>query len=270
MPSRLRVIDDGARTATFNMAADLFLLDTCPSSNDVFLRLYDWDPPAISIGYMQKAEQVLDLEACAAAGRSWIRRPTGGRAVLHEGDITYSCVFAKNVGPMGRSVAQTYELISSCLIAGLVKSGIRCEPHHTPIDSKAARREVKLPCFLAPNRREIMVAGRKLVGSAQKRTAHAVLQHGSIPFSSRFRDLPRYEPIAAELRTEHVRLLHAKCACIREVLPSSARERIRDNLKRGFAEVLHLDVAEEPWTAAELASIAALAGSESFAAQWRR
>jgi lipoyl(octanoyl) transferase len=256
----LRIIDDGPRTAAFNMAADMYLLDACKDQETVFVRFYEWSPPAISLGCMQIAEDVLDIAACRKAGIEWIRRPTGGRAVLHFEDITYSCVFSKKIRRMGASISQTYRLISACLASGLAASGIDCSTHDSTLDARKARREAKLPCFLAPNRDEIMVGGKKLAGSAQKRTADAVLQHGSIPLSPAFRQLPLYEKISPAERDAQTRLLNNKCTCIQEILGTAHadKKKILANLKAGFAATFAMTAEEKGWNEEERAAIKAI------------
>jgi lipoate-protein ligase A len=255
MKIKLRVIHDTGCTAAFNMAADSYLLSVCPSLPYVFLRFYAWDTPSITIGYMQNQEKLLDLEAMNRDGVSWIRRPTGGRAVLHYNDITYSCVFSKQISEMGTDIADTYHLISQCLMKGLSLSRIPCSTHNSLLDPEGVRREVKLPCFLAPNRNEIMVDGRKLVGSAQKRTAEAVLQHGSIPLTGYFRKLPLYQKTSEKERTVYTRLLQDKCTCIHECLEHYQEEDIVRNLIDGFNETLPFDMEYKNWTDEELKEI---------------
>ena len=255
MQLKCRIIIDKPRSAAFNMAADLHLLSVCASVPAVFLRLYTWETPSISIGCMQNPETLLDKQAMAINGVTWIRRPTGGRAVLHYEDITYSCVFSKKIEQMGASIAETYAIISNCLIRGLEKSGISCSSHQFLLDTKNLKQEAKLPCYLAPNRSEIMVNGRKLVGSAQKRTAHSVLQHGSIPLTGRFRDLPLYQKLSDDKRQTFVKLLQQKCICIQECLSSYDKKSIEQNLIQGVEEILPFEIKVEPWSKVEEGNI---------------
>lgn len=251
MQLKCRVIIDEPHSAAFNMAADQHLLSVCASGQAVFLRLYTWETPSISIGCMQNPETLLDKKAIAKDGITWVRRPTGGRAVLHYEDITYSCVFSKKIIRMGASIAETYAIISSCLIRGLEKSGISCSSHQFLLDTKNLKQEAKLPCYLAPNRSEIMVNGRKLVGSAQKRTAHSVLQHGSIPLTGRFRDLPLYQKLSDNKRKIFVKLLQQKCICVQECTSSYNEKSIVENLIQGFVNILPFEINIEPWSKAE-------------------
>jgi len=236
----LRIIDDTSHDAAFNMAEDRRLLDSCVQHDAVVLRLYSWDPPAVSLGCMQNPEQTLDLDSLRVAGFGWIVRPTGGRAILHHDDLTYCIVFPKRVAAMGSTVAESYAVISRCLQRGCALAGITTQAHDSVLDSREVRRKIKLPCFLAPNRDEIMARGRKLAGSAQKRTALAVLQHGSVPLSGAFRELPEFMRISESERRAQKRLLERKCACVRDFAPEMSMGRFRECIRRGFVEELGL------------------------------
>jgi lipoate-protein ligase A len=118
MAPELRIIIDPTRTAAFNMAADLYLLEQASHGHTVFLRFYTWSPPAISLGCMQKAEETLDLAEMKKHGVDWIRRPTGGRAILHWNDLTYAFVFPIVTPTMGTTINESYAVISRCLMSG--------------------------------------------------------------------------------------------------------------------------------------------------------
>lgn len=260
----MRVIHDTANDAAFNMAADLWLLRHCPDTRTVNVRLYGWAVPSVSLGFMQQAATVLDLDALRQAGGRWIRRPTGGRAVLHDGDLTYSVVFPHGISQMGSTIMETYGIIADCLIAGLARAGIICQPHDSNLNAALVRGETKLPCFLAPNRREIMVEGKKLIGSAQKRTGEAVLQHGSIPITAGFRSLPSLSNDSQRRRTQQRRLFGDKCTCIQEHRPDTCAEHLAESLTEGFTKMLPLEAVRAGWTHEERAEIEALARSSAF------
>ena len=260
----LKLTFDTIQSPVFNMAADLFRLSICTDPDAVYLRLYSWSRPTVSLGYMQKAEDVLDLRACEADGVGWIRRITGGRAVLHWNDLTYSVVFSHQNKAMGRTVAETYKIISDCLIAGLSKAGIETSPHDSALDTARARSETKLPCFLAPNRDELMVNGKKLIGSAQKRTNTAVLQHGSIPLTADFAQLARYSKNPPAHREAELRLFRQKCTFVNEVNPGVLVSRLAESLADGFKETLGVFALKEPWSGESISAIEALAGSSEF------
>ena len=257
MALTFRIIRDGARSASFNMAADLLLFERAALEDTLFVRGYGWAPPAISLGCMQKDLSILDKDSMSRAGIALVTRPTGGRAVLHAGDFTYACVFPQGVREMGGSIGESYAVISRCLRRGLDLAGIASATHDSAAEYEATKRDVRLPCFLAPNRNEIMVGGRKLVGSAQKRSAGAVLQHGSIPFDATFRRLPEFLAISSEERARMTLSLEKKCVCVHEIDPAIGLEFLTDCLLRGFIETLPFPVYEKPWDERELEEIAA-------------
>ena len=265
----MRFIIDELKPADFNMAADLYLLDECEKNGIVTLRFYSWMRSGITLGYTQNASDELDIEAVKQAGVDWIRRPTGGRAVLHEGDVTYSCIFPKSISEMGSGITQSYRLISKCLIDGLDRASIKCDAHGSSAELKGLKREVKLPCFLAPNRDEIMVSGKKLVGSAQKRSAAGVLQHGSIPITAACFALPQYLRISESEKEKQTKLLREKSSFIHEWNPNITFAAIVQYLMEGFSSALPFKFELRPWDDSEEAAINRLAHGEEFKKRWK-
>jgi lipoate-protein ligase A len=257
----MRFIIDKNRTAEFNMAADLYLLRRCAAGGgvgydgydgDVTVRFYSWIRPTVSIGCMQSPDTELDPAALQTGGADWIKRITGGRAVLHDGDITYSVTFPKSLREMGVGIGQTYKIISRCLMEGLGKASINCEAHDSDGGLRGIGRQAKLPCFLAPNRDEIMVDGRKLIGSAQKRTADGVLQHGSIPINANYRNLPKYLRIDELEREKQIGLLRSKSCCVDELTGGGMTfESLVEFLMKGFSAVLPYKGVLIPWSLEE-------------------
>jgi lipoate-protein ligase A len=268
MTITLRIISDKAQSAAFNMAADLFVMESCAETETITLRFYEWEYPSITLGFAQKAPDILDFKAMEKNSVQWVRRPTGGRAVLHENDITYSCIFPIKVEEMGKNISGTYTIISRCLMSGLYKAGIMCEYSDSAIALHETRQQIKLPCFLAPNRNEIMYEGRKLFGSAQKRTSRSVLQHGSIPFSSAYRKLPEYLKLLPEERIVQKKMLEAKSVCIEETNRILTKDHVRKSLVEGFVEILSYKVEEKKFTKDETEKINAIAESEEFGSKW--
>ncbi|MBE0566775.1 MAG: lipoate--protein ligase family protein [Krumholzibacteria bacterium] len=173
--ARLRVLADGALPGAANMARDRDLLAAYRPGDDPVLRIYRWDPPAVTIGYNQQVDD-FDADGVRAAGWDVVRRPTGGRAILHADELTYAVV-GTSPGPLfGDSLHDVYLTINRALVAFLAGLGIAAE-----IAEGESRDEARgLVCFRSAGRYEIAVAGRKLVGSAQRRTGGCFLQHGSI------------------------------------------------------------------------------------------
>ncbi len=156
-----------------NMKRDLELLQRSGVEQEVFLRLYSWQRPTISLGYFQKPEKVLNFKALEKYRLDYVKRPTGGRAVFHFRELTYAIAIPNNYPNLPSGITQAYRFISEPIYKAFISLGLSV---------KWARQEKNATeaCFLAPARHEIIFNGHKLVGSAQRRTANAVLQHGSI------------------------------------------------------------------------------------------
>ncbi len=142
------------------------------------LRFYGWDPAALSLGYFQSAAKEIDVDACKAQGIDVVRRMTGGRAILHDRELTYSVIISEEYPGMPESVSESYKMLSMGLLEGM-----RC----LDIDAQLASDKTLKPrdlssgaCFDAPSSYELVVDGKKVVGSAQVRQKGTILQHGSI------------------------------------------------------------------------------------------
>lgn len=170
-----RLILDGPLPGAENMAVDEALLRAFEAgiSATPTLRLYGWSEPTISAGYLQNVAPFLGL------GLPVVRRATGGRAVLHQFEATYSVVAPSGEPPFEGGILEAYSVISRCIVAALRHFGIEAEFSK---GSGAAGRHAEA-CFFSPSRFEVLVGGRKLVGSSQRRYKKAFLQHGSIIFS---------------------------------------------------------------------------------------
>ena len=153
------------------MAADLACLDEVAAGAEPRLRLYGWCPPALSLGRFQPDADV-DVDACRARGVEVVRRPTGGRALLHGADLTYAVALRRPAGAAGH-VDALYRTIASGLVAGLGRLGVEA---HVGEDRRAAGPA----CFAAAQGADLRVGDRKLCGSAQVQRGSVVLQHGSI------------------------------------------------------------------------------------------
>lgn len=176
-----RLIVHGKLPASLNMAIDETLFRLCADgSGGVFptIRFYQWENPTLSFGSSQQILKAVDLEYCAKAGYDVIRRPTGGRAVLHDREITY-CVVARVGEQFGNSIQETYRYISEGIIEGLKDLGINANTYGKDGAGKTDKLTY-LPCFASSTKFEIAFGGKKIVGSAQRRNNLAFLQHGSI------------------------------------------------------------------------------------------
>jgi lipoate-protein ligase A len=170
-----RLIDSGVLDGSENMAIDEAILEAhMRGMTPPTLRFYRWKSPTLSVGYAQSysPEEIL---ACEKAGVSWVRRPTGGRAVFHGDELTYSVVVSADYGVSG-SIQGTYRQISQALVTGLQLLGV--EAALKPGSQKGASGRA---CFAATTQADLGYREHKLVGSAQLRRGGCLLQHGSIP-----------------------------------------------------------------------------------------
>lgn len=176
-----RLLLDPPLTGKENMEKDLELMDAVGAGlSPPTLRLYRWSPPAVSLGYFQDENEVVDLAACRQAGIDLIRRPTGGRAVLHDRELTYSIIVPEAHPFINRGgVLDAYRAISRGIITAFNLLGILAA-----VTPAGQNRAILAPgsCFDSPSAYEIQVEGKKVVGSAQLRREGIVLQHGSILF----------------------------------------------------------------------------------------
>jgi len=179
-----RLLDTGPADGFTNMAIDEALLESfAAEGTSPTLRFYSWSPPTLSLGYGQAIRSDIDFAQCQALGIDIVRRPTGGRAVLHDHEVTYSLVIGADDPRVTQGVLAAYLTISQALIRGLSYLGVTAElspiRRATPLPSDAA----SPVCFATPSSYEVVVAGRKVIGSAQRRAHGVIMQHGSIPIS---------------------------------------------------------------------------------------
>ncbi len=169
-----RLLLDGAEAGAHNMAVDEALLLSQSPGDAPILRFYDWNPPTISIGRFQDSRLKTQNSKLP-----FVRRPTGGRAIWHQHEITYAVVLREELlPPQARSVVGAYEWLSRGFVAGLNALGVTAALANG--ESKAARTE---NCFASAARSDFVVEGRKLIGAAQCRKHGAILQHGSLLLS---------------------------------------------------------------------------------------
>lgn len=183
-----RIIPYGIFNAFENMAVDEAVFrgnqrGTSPPT----LRFYGWKPSAVSLGYFQIPESEINVSYCRENHIDIVRRPTGGKAVFHEDDLTYSLVSREDTPPFSPGILGTYLMISRCILEGIGGLGVRAEMAETGRSSGGEGPESH--CFSSPSRYEILVDGRKICGSAQTRSNGAFLQHGSL--------LLRFDPFKA-------------------------------------------------------------------------
>lgn len=187
-----RLIKDSYHNGFINMAVDEAIM--IAHKNGLIsptIRFYQWSPPAVSLGYFQDLKKEINVKVCQDIGIDIVRRPTGGKAVLHDQELTYSFIIKENDPLVNDSILETYKKISGGIIRGLSYLGIKAElvplrgklENHLLDRSDKARihhLDFKSICFSVPSQYEVQVEGKKIVGSAQVRKGGVVLQHGSL------------------------------------------------------------------------------------------
>jgi lipoate-protein ligase A len=237
-PATWRLILDGEADGATNMAVDEAILNSVIDGASLpTLRFYAWSPPALSLGRSQQFAEA-DQAACHAAGVDIVRRPTGGRSILHTDELTYS-VSVPQTDPRARGgVVESYRRLSEGLLAGLLALGVDAIQ---AAGQKADVSETTAVCFESPSDYEITVAGRKLVGSAQWRARGGVLQHGTLPLCGDLARIVDYLAFPDSERPAQRRRLHGKALTLEEavgaVLPL---DEVARALAEGFAQALNL------------------------------
>jgi lipoate-protein ligase A len=226
------------------------------------LRLYAWEPPCLSLGRAQKASDV-DLSALQTTGFDLVRRPTGGKAILHIDELTYSVVAPETEPRVAGGVVESYRRLSTGLVRGLEKLG----GIEIVADQRAENRRLEGPvCFEVPSDYEITAERKKLVGSAQMRAQGAVLQHGALPLHG---DIARICPLlAAHPDPTRVR---ARATTVEAAFGKHiAWDEAASALAEGFAEALNLRLELDELTEKERIQAKRLRDEKYGAQAWTR
>lgn len=184
-----RLIKDGYHAGFMNMAIDeAIMIAHRKGLVPPTIRFYQWSPPTVSLGYFQDLKKEVDIDVCRKLGINIVRRPTGGKAVLHDQELTYSFIISEKHPLINNSILETYKKISGGMIRGLSYLGITADlvPLKEKLKGNALSDSSQNPtifkaiCFSTPSQYEVQVGGKKLIGSAQVRKKGIVLQHGSL------------------------------------------------------------------------------------------
>ena len=176
---KLYYIPPAAASGVENMAIDRELMQRARREGKTFFRLYHWQPSCISLGRGQDPEKVLNMAYIKRKGYDVVMRPTGGSYVLHHGDITYAIATAGHSKCFALPLLRFYRVINQAFYRALRDIGVAENTMH--FGAAAFRREHKQkPCFSHHANHEILINGKKILGSAQRRSKDALLQHGSL------------------------------------------------------------------------------------------
>lgn len=250
-----RFISHPAQDGPWNMAADEAILRAVADQNaPPTLRLYAWDPTCLSLGYAQPFMDV-DQDRITEYGWDLVRRPTGGRAILHQHEITYAIIAPQDHPLMRGGVLESYRRISQALVSTLERLAISVEVKPSSPASEEQRN--KPICFEVPSAYEITVNGRKIIGSAQVRRRNTVLQHGSLPLSgdiSQICDVLRYQNETQ--RDEAKSKLRQQATTIYEITGREISWREASHaFQQGFQSALNAELSPDDLNQAELESL---------------
>ncbi len=264
-----RLLNYRSYSAFENMAIDEAIFrDTVKNKKPPTLRFFGWRPAAVSIGYFQELKNEIHFNRCRLSGVDIVRRMTGGKAVYHSDEITYSLTAGKSDELFPDNITGTYEKISLCLARGLSLLGIKAHLAKAGAPGKEPARTSC--CFSVPSSHELLVAGRKICGSAQMRTHGGFLQHGSLLMT--FDPVETAALILLSQAPEPAEKLRCSVTAVNELIPSPvSAETLCAVLQQGFSDELGIDLSEGTLTPAEKALSAQLVKKyESDAWNWER
>jgi lipoate-protein ligase A len=248
MSQQWRFINTGSRDAASNMAIDeaMLLLHEAGSA-PATLRVYSWDTPTLSLGYAQKTSREVDVAVCRQYRVTVIRRPTGGRAVLHDQEVTYSVVLPTTLSRGPDTLTEHYRLIGVALAAALQRLGLPVHLERSRRRAHPQRAAASPACFAALARYELSVRGKKIVGSAQKRLPGSLLQHGSIPLRIDRHRLFQCLHVPPENREALVQEAYSTMTAVNEIAttPVSASA-LHEALRQGFATAFGVELIDMP------------------------
>lgn len=239
MSQPYRFLNTHVHDASMNMAIDESIL-THHLKGEVppTLRVFRWSQPSISLGRFQSIEREIVSEKCLEHGVALVRRPTGGRAVYHRDEFTYSIVISKRFGvPSG--IVASYAFLAQGLLAALINLGVQAE-----LSEGRVSKNPSAACFASSTQADLTSAGFKLIGSAQVWKEDTLLQQGSLPLDDRaaeFFTMLRFPNEAA--RKDALALYAEKTTPLHTFAPNATWDAVADAFKIGFSTALQVDFA---------------------------
>ena len=242
-----RVIDTGPCCGRENMAVDEALFRCFdPAVSRPVLRLYGWQPPALSLGRFQKAGDDLDLARCRADNLTVVRRITGGGAIWHADELTYSLVCTPSQIPPAASVKDSFRVLTAFLLGFYHALGLQAG-YAVDLAPAGSRLGQRTPlCFAGKESYDIMLQGRKIGGNAQRRSREIIFQHGSIPLQNRVGQGLQYLKIKPQG-------LEQATTCLVDEGITVACDRLKQTLLQQFAGQLGAELQPDGLTGQEQA-----------------
>lgn len=273
MKSKWYFINSGPCQPSYNMALDEALLEF-HSKGEIppIIRFYEWNPATLSIGYFQRAERDINFEALRAQNLGFVRRPTGGRAVLHDSELTYSIIVTEQYPDMPETVTEAYRVLSEGLRLGFQNLGL--DAYFSIPDTEEKRQDLKKPrsavCFDASSWYELVVEGKKVAGSAQTRQKGVILQHGAILLDLDEEQLLSLFKFSSEEAKEKMRLsLPEKAVAINQLTDRRITiPECVEAFKKGFEQSLDIELVPYELTAEQQQYVKTLEETKYLTNEW--
>jgi len=254
----IRLIIHGPEHAFFNMALDEAVAEAVRGKlSPPTLRLYQWKRPSISVGYFQKSSEV-NLDYCSERGYPVVRRLTGGRAILHDDELTYSVSSCADSALFRGGLHETYRTISSALVSALCSHGINAQ---ISFRKKRNIHDKNPSCFRSASYGEITVNGKKIIGSAQKRYKDGFLQHGSLLLGHKADELNNVLNNIGPDSGTHI-------GSLTEYSPGMTADRLCRSLREAFEKVLNVKLVTDIPTKAEMKAAETLVTAKYSSDKW--
>jgi lipoyl(octanoyl) transferase len=260
-----RFLNTGIQDAALNMAIDEAVLihhlrgDVPPT-----LRVFRWSQPSISLGRFQRLEREIRVDACQEQGVALVRRPTGGRAVYHRDEFTYSIVISKSYEvPSG--VVAAYAFLAQGIIAALAQLEVQAE-----LSEGRVSKNPSAACFASSTQADLTSGGYKMVGSAQVWREEALLQQGSLPLDDRSAEF--YDLLSFSTETEHAQALslyREHTTPLHSFAPTATWDDVANAFHTGFSQALHAQFIPGELSASEWALAQQLVSDKYSKLTWR-
>ena len=264
--SAYRFVNTGMQDATVNMAIDeAIFTHYLKGVVSPTIRVFRWSQPSISLGRFQSIEREIDTDECSRQGVALVRRPTGGRAVYHQDDFTYSIIIGKSEGvPSG--VVAAYAYLSQGLMTALRLLGVQAE-----MSDERVNKHPSAACFASSTQADLTSGGFKLIGSAQVWKDHALLQQGSLPLEDRastFFHMLRYPNPQA--REQALQLYKKKTTPLHTFVPQADWNTVAYAFQQGFSTFLKHDILVEDLSSSEWELTQQLVQEKYRKLNWRK
>jgi lipoate-protein ligase A len=233
------------------MAIDYFLSKMCKSNNEPILRFYGWSPYCVSIGCHQKNE-LIDFDKLKNSGYDYVKRPTGGRAILHAEELTYSVILPRKA----LHHRLLYKFVHQIFVEALKILGYAVELKTDNEKIAGLTHQANdFPCFTKSAQTEIQYLDKKLMGSAQKIYDDVILQHGSLLIGENHEDLPHYLEVDHNSKNLIKKEIKEKTTCLNKIKKSPiSPEKIIENIINQLELVRGISVNSQKLAESEIES----------------